>query len=87
VRMGDLATRRLYAALLAGALLAPLACAAGFARPALLVSLAAAPLALALARRVGAGAAGAALNEVLARTAMLALFHALLCALGWGWPA
>ena len=86
VRIGDLATRRLYAALLAGALLVPLACAAAFARPALLVSLVATPRAIALVRRVAAGAAGATLNEVLARTAALALVHALLCAVGWGWP-
>lgn len=86
VRIGDRATRRLYAALLASALLIPLACAAAFARPALLASLAAAPRALSLARLVSAGATGAALNEVLARTAGLALVHALLCALGWGWP-
>ncbi len=87
VRIGEGRTRRLYAALLASALLAPVAGAAVFARPALLASLAAAPTALSLARLVSAGAAGPALNEVLARTAQLALVHALLCAIGWGWPA
>ena len=86
VRFGARATRWLYAALLASALLAPVVCSAAFARPALLATLLAAPWAFALARVVGAGASGAALNEVLARTAGLALVHALLCALGWGWP-
>ena len=86
VRIGARATRWLYAALLASALLAPVVCSAAFARPALLATLLAAPWAFALARVVGAGASGAALNEVLARTAGLALVHALLCALGWGWP-
>ena len=87
VRVGEAATRRLYAALLGLALLAPLASALAFARPLLLASLVAAPTALRLARRVldaGAGAEGAALNELLARTAQLGLLHALACALGWG---
>ncbi|HEU4431159.1 MAG TPA: 1,4-dihydroxy-2-naphthoate polyprenyltransferase [Myxococcota bacterium] len=87
VRIGDAATRRLYAALLGAALLAPLASAIAFARPLLLASLLAAPSALRLARRVlaaGAGAEGAALNALLARTAQLGLAHALACALGWG---
>ncbi len=90
VRIGDAATRRLYVALLAVAGLAPLASAVAFARPALLASLLGARLAFPLARSVlagGADARGAALNAVLARTAQLGLAHALLCAIGWGWPA
>jgi 1,4-dihydroxy-2-naphthoate polyprenyltransferase len=86
VRIGDRATRALYAALLALAIAAPLACATVFGRPALLASLAAAPIARGLVRRVAAGEVGAALNDVLARTAALGLVHALLCAVGWAWP-
>lgn len=89
VRIGERATRRLYAALLALAFCAPLACAVGFARPVLLAPLLALPLALRLAGRALRGAhdgRGAALNAVLAGSARLGLAHALLCALGWAWP-
>jgi 1,4-dihydroxy-2-naphthoate octaprenyltransferase len=87
VRIGEPATRRLYAALIGVALLAPLASSLAFARPLLLASLVTAPGALRLARHVlaaGAAAQGAALNDLLARTARLGLAHALACALGWG---
>jgi 1,4-dihydroxy-2-naphthoate octaprenyltransferase len=87
VCIGEPATRRLYAALIGVALLAPLASALAFARPLLLASLVTAPAALRLARHVlaaGAAAQGAALNDLLARTARLGLAHALACALGWG---
>jgi len=90
VRLGDAATRRLYAALIALACLAPLASAAVFARPVLLASLLGARLAFPLARLVLAGgpnARGTALNAVLARTAQLGLAHGVLCAIGWAWPA
>jgi 1,4-dihydroxy-2-naphthoate octaprenyltransferase len=81
VRLGDPATRRLFAALVAApfALCAVLALAG---RPAALLALGAAPLALPPLRTVLGGARGLALVPVLGRTGALQLVWALLLAAG-----
>lgn len=86
VRLGERFARREVAALIALALVLPVPLALVFGRPLLLASLALAPRAFALARRVLAGEDGAALNQTLAATAGLAFLHALVCAVGFAWP-
>jgi 1,4-dihydroxy-2-naphthoate octaprenyltransferase len=86
VRFGERFARREVAVLLALALAWPAGLALAFGRPLLLGSLALAPRAFGLARRVLAGEDGAALNETLAATARLAFLHGVLCAAGFAWP-
>jgi 1,4-dihydroxy-2-naphthoate octaprenyltransferase len=80
VRLGDPATRRLYAGLLAGAFAAVLAVVP--ARPPALLALASAALAVAPLRVVRSGAAGRALLPVLRDTGRLELAYAVLLAVG-----
>ncbi len=86
VRLGERFARREVAALLAFAIGLPVVIALTLDRPVLLGSLALAPAALGLARRVLAGEDGPALNERLAATAWLAFLHALACSVGFAWP-
>ena len=85
VRFGAGAARGLYRALLATAFAAPLAWAFAAQRPALVLPLAAAPLALRLDAALRRER-GAALNESLAGTAKLALLSSALLALGVALP-
>jgi 1,4-dihydroxy-2-naphthoate octaprenyltransferase len=80
VRIGDVATRRLYVVLLA--VPAVTACLAALVHPAALLSLLAAPLAIAPARTVLGGGAGLGLLPVLRDTGRLELAYALLLAIG-----
>jgi 1,4-dihydroxy-2-naphthoate polyprenyltransferase len=82
VRVGRLGARRLYAAMLLLALLAPIAIwAAGGLSAWILLSLLAAPLAPPLVRTVGTHTDGASLNAALAGTGrLLAVFSLLLAA-------
>jgi 1,4-dihydroxy-2-naphthoate octaprenyltransferase len=81
VRLGDAPTRRLYVVLLAGAF-ALLVVAAVAWRPAALLGLAAAPLAVAPARTVLAGATGPALIPVLGATGRLQMAFGLAATIG-----
>jgi 1,4-dihydroxy-2-naphthoate octaprenyltransferase len=80
VRLGEPATRRLYTALVALPFVLVLALAPG--RPAALLALGAAVLAVAPVRTVRSGARGLALVPVLGRTGALQLLWGLLLALG-----
>jgi 1,4-dihydroxy-2-naphthoate octaprenyltransferase len=83
VRLGVRRTRVLYAAMLAGAFAsAPLCWAFGSMTAWLLLSWAAIPLALAVARTVRTRTDGPALNRALARTGALQLIFCLLFAAG-----
>jgi 1,4-dihydroxy-2-naphthoate octaprenyltransferase len=83
VKLGDRATRRYYAALLALAFAAPVALAArGRVSPAGLLPLATLPLALRLARAVARARDAASWNDSLAGTARLAAVFSVLFALG-----
>jgi 1,4-dihydroxy-2-naphthoate octaprenyltransferase len=83
VRLGDGGARRLYAGLVAAALVCPLLIA--IARPRALIALVAAPLALLPLRRVLSGGQGPTLVTALGETARLQLVFAAALALGV-WP-
>jgi len=83
VRLGEVDTRRLYAALVVAPIL--LAAAAGLRGWPMLLGLLALPLAIRPARAVLRGAEGRALVAVLGQTGMLLLVWSVLTAVGLAW--